>query len=112
MEGAPTRSGQTPHLTRRPRRKIHLAVDERTGQMLAQQLTDKHLEDACQLPALVQQVQQMGIKVSKTGADGSYDTFDTYQYVTQAQIEPIIPPSVHAAWWVDQHDVLLDHPRN
>ena len=80
MEGGPARSGQTPHLTRRPRRKIHLAVDERTGQMLAQQLTHQDVEDASQLPALVQQVQQRGTKVSRTGADGSYDTFDTYQY--------------------------------
>ena len=64
------------------------------------------------LPDLVQQVQQTAIKVSKTGADGSYDTFDTYQYLIKAEIEPIIPPPMNAAWWVDQHDVLLDHPRN
>ena len=28
------------------------------------------------------------------------------------QIEPIIPPRMNAAWWVDQNDVLWDHPRN
>jgi hypothetical protein len=46
------------------------------------------------------------------GADGAYDTFDTYQSLGKAQIQPIIPPRMNAAWWVDQHDVLLDHPRN
>jgi len=97
---------------RRTWRKLHLAVDEQTGQILAHRLTDKDTDDACQLPDLVQQVQQRGIKVNKTGADGSYDTFDTYQYLIKAQIEPIIPPRMNAAWWVDQHDVLLDHPRN
>jgi hypothetical protein len=97
---------------RRTWRKIHLAVDEQTGQILAQQLTDKETDDASQVPELVRQAQQTGVKVSKTGADGSYDTFDTYQYLIKAQIEPIIPPRLNAAWWVDQHDVLLDHPRN
>jgi hypothetical protein len=97
---------------RRTWRKLHLAVDEQTGQILAHRLTDKDTDDASQLPDLVQQVQQTGIKVSKTGADGSYDTFDTYQYLIKAEIEPIIPPRMNAAWWVDQHDVLLDHPRN
>jgi hypothetical protein len=27
-------------------------------------------------------------------------------------MEPIIPPRMNAAWWVDQHNELLDHPRN
>jgi len=66
---------------RRTWRKIHLAVDEQTGQILAQRLTDKDTDDASQLPDLVQQVQQRAVKVSKTGADGSYDTFQTYQYL-------------------------------
>jgi len=50
--------------------------------------------------------------VSKAGADGSYDTFDTYRYLIKEQIQPIIPPRMNAAWWVDQNDKLLDHPRN
>jgi len=94
---------------RRTWRKLHLAVDEKTGQILAQRLTNKDTDDASQLPDLVQ---QSGVKVNKTGADGSYDTFDTYQYLIKAQIEPIIPPRMNAAWWVDQNDTLLDHPRN
>jgi hypothetical protein len=95
---------------RRTWRKLHLAVDEKTGQILAQQLTDKDVDDASQLPTLVAEVQQTGMQVSKAGADGSYDTFDTYEYLIKAQIEPIIPPRMNAAWWVDQHDTLLDHP--
>jgi hypothetical protein len=97
---------------RRTWRKLHLAIDEKTGQILGQRLTDKDTDDASQLPELVQQVQQTGVQVSKTGADGSYDTFDTYQFLIKARIEPIIPPRINAAWWVDQHNELLDHPRN
>lgn len=97
---------------RRTWRKLHLAVDEKTGQILSQRLTDKETDDASQLADLVAEGQKMVARVSKVGADGSYDTFDTYQYLIKAQIEPIIPPRMNAAWWVDQHDVLLDHPRN
>lgn len=89
-----------------------MAVDEKTGQILAQQLTDKDTDDASQVPALVEEVQQTGVQISKAGADGAYDTFDTYQYLIKAQIEPIIPPRTNAAWWVDNNDALLDHPRN
>jgi hypothetical protein len=97
---------------RRTWRKIHLAVDEQTGQIMAHQLTEKETDDASQLPELVEKIQQTGVQVNKVGADGSYDTFDTYQYLIKGQMEPIIPPRMNAAWWVDQHDVLLDHPRN
>lgn len=97
---------------RRTWRKIHLAVDEKTGQILAQRLTDKDIDDASQVPDLIEEVHQTGLKVNKVGADGAYDTFDTYQSLIKAQIEPIIPPRINAAWWVDQQDGLLDHPRN
>jgi len=97
---------------RRTWRKLHLAVDEKTGQILAQRLTEKDIDDASQLPELVQEVSNTGLKVHKVGADGAYDTFETYQSLIKAQIEPIIPPRTNAAWWVDKDDVLLDHPRN
>lgn len=93
-------------------RKLHLAVDEQTGQIMAHQLTEKQTDDASQLPELVEKIQQRGVQVNKVGADGSYDTFDTYQYLIKAKMEPIIPPRMNAAWWVDPHDVLLDHPGN
>jgi hypothetical protein len=97
---------------RRTWRKLHLAVDEKTGQILAQRLTVKESDDASQLPALVEEVHYSGLQVKKVGADGAYDTFDTYQCLIKADIEPIIPPRENAAFWVDQADVVLDHPRN
>jgi hypothetical protein len=97
---------------RRTWRKIHLAVDEKSGQILAQRLTVKETDDASQLPDLVADVRKTGLEVKKVGADGAYDTFDTYQSLIKADIEPIIPPRENAAWWVDKADVVLDHPRN
>ena len=46
------------------------------------------------------------------GADGAYDTFDTYQCLMKAGIEPIIATRENAAFWLDQADLVLDHPRN
>jgi len=97
---------------RRTWRKLHLAVDEKSGQILAQRLTDKDINDASQLVDLVEDVRQAGIEVKKVGANGAYDTSEVYQSLIKDQIEPIIPPRENAAWWVDQNDGLLDHPRN
>ena len=99
MESASARSGQ-----------LHLAVDEQRGQIMAHQLTEKETDDASQLPELVEKRQQRGVEVNKVGAQGSYDTFHTYQYLIKGQMEPIIPPPMNAACWVDQPDLLLDHP--
>ena len=109
VESTPARRRQTPYLTRRARGKIHLAVDEKTGQILAQRLRVKQSDDAWQLPDLVSEVRQTGLEVKKVGADGAYHT---YQNLIKAHIEPIIPPRENAAWWVDKTDLVIDHPRN
>ena len=59
---------------RRTWRKLHLAADEKTGEILAQMLTDNKTDDASVLPALIEQVEKEGVKIDKTGADGAYDT--------------------------------------
>jgi len=56
-------------------RKLHWAVDEQRGQIMAHQLTEKETDDASQLPELVEKILQRGVQVNKVGADGSYDTF-------------------------------------
>jgi transposase len=93
-------------------RKIHLAIEEKTGQILSQRLTHKDTNDASQLPELVQEVQQAGVGVQKVGGDGAYATWECYQILKKVQVQPMIPPRENAALWVDQQDILLDHPRN
>jgi hypothetical protein len=97
---------------RRAWRKIQLAVDERTGEILAQVLTDNKTDDAAVLPDLMDGVEAEGIRVNKTGADGAYDTIACWQTLIDRGIEPIIPPRENAVYWLDENDVLLDHPRN
>ena len=97
---------------RRTWRKLHLAADEKTGEILAQVLTDNKTDDACVLPTLIERVEKEGIKIGKTGADGAYDTTECWEILIEKSIEPIIPPRENAVYWGDVDDQIGDHPRN
>ncbi len=93
-------------------RKIHLGVDERTAEITAQLLTDNETDDAAVLPDLVLDTLMRGVDVSKVGADGAYDDYHCWDTLTEAEIEPVIPPRKNAAYQVDGNGVPTDHPRN
>lgn len=77
--------------SRRTWRKLHLAVDADGGMIVAQVLTDQHMDDPSQVGPLLDQVEE---EIRKVTADGAYDGAPTYQ--TSAQhgddIEVVIPP--------------------
>ena len=77
--------------SRRTWRKLHLAVDAKTGMIVAQVVTDQHTDDPSQVGPLLAQVEG---KVTKVTADGAYDGVPTYRTIAQygAEIEVIIPP--------------------
>ena len=97
---------------RRTWRKIHLALEEKTGEILAQVLTDNKTDDASVLPTLIEQIEAEGVKIGKTGADGAYDTTECWEMLISKNIEPIIPPRENAVYWGDENDQIGDHPRN
>ena len=97
---------------RRTWRKLHLAADEKTGQILAQVLTDNKTDDASVLPTLIEQVQKEGIKIGKTGADGAYDTTECWEILIEKSIKPILPSRENAVYWGDVNDQIGEHPRN
>src|SRR5215217_2032149 len=78
---------------RRSWRKLHLAVDAETGEIVASVLTSKEAGDAGQVPVLLEQVQG---KIASVMADGAYDSEPVYQAITalQSQAPPsiVIPP--------------------
>ena len=55
---------------RRSWRKVHLAYDESTHQVLAISLTDNGIDDASMLEPLLEQVP---LSINKVAADGAYD---------------------------------------
>ena len=97
---------------RRTWRKLHLASDEKTGEILAQVLTDNKTDDASVLPTLIEKTQKEGIEIGKTGADGAYDTTECWELLIEKSIEPIIPPRENAVYWGDVGDQIGEHPRN
>jgi IS1 family transposase len=72
---------------RREWRKLHLAVDPKTQEIVAQVLTSSRTGDATQVEPLLNQVPQ---PVDKLYADGGYDHWGVYQALAQRQIAPII----------------------
>jgi Transposase DDE domain len=83
--------------TRRSWRKLHLAIDAGTGEIVACVLTDNAANDAGQVPALLE-----GLKgeIASVVADGAYDGEPVYQAIAGHQPDPptdvAIPPRASA----------------
>ena len=77
--------------TRRSWRKLHLGVDAVTGQIVAAALTNKEVDDAAQLGALLDQTTR---SVASVTADGAYDQDGVYADVADRHPDAavIVPP--------------------
>jgi hypothetical protein len=90
-------------------RKLHLGVDEKTGIIHAQVLTENDIDDASQLEPMLGQIKQ---EIDKVGADGAYDKTKCWDILNELNIAALIPPREDAVYWVDEQGNLLDHQRN
>ena len=74
-------------------RKIHLAVDELTGDIAACDLTSKSARDAGRVPALLKQIDR---PISSAKADSAYDSFGVYKAIDEHTVgrspRVLIPP--------------------
>lgn len=96
---------------RRKWRKLHIGVDEKTGYIHAEKLTDNGEGDgdAQQTKELLDQVK---VPVDRFSGDGAYDTHDVWDDLEDREVEGIIPPQKNAVYWTDDDDNLLDIQRN
>lgn len=96
---------------RRTWRKLHLGVDEKTGFIHAQVLTEngKGDGDAQQVEKMLKQIKSI---IDKFSGDGSYDTLEVWDLLKEQGVQGIIPPQENAVYWVDEFDKLLDLDRN
>src|ERR687894_1625527 len=82
---------------RRTWRKLHLAVDPDTGEILASELTTTEEGDASQVGPLLGQIQG---PIASVTADGAYDGEPVYRAVAERQPDPmvavVIPPRASA----------------
>jgi hypothetical protein len=94
---------------RRTWRKVHVAYDEASNEVLAISLTANHIDDVSMLGPLLD---ELVLPISRVGADGAYDRTKVYAYLQARQIQPIIPPRSNAVMWTNQQGQLLAHARN
>ncbi|HCD1287444.1 TPA: IS5 family transposase [Vibrio parahaemolyticus] len=84
-------------------RKLHLAVDTSTHEVVAAELSLSNVTDAEVLPNLLKQTRRRIIEIS---GDGAYDTRDCHDAIRFKRAVPLIPPREGAAFWEN------GHPRN
>jgi len=74
---------------RRTWRKLHLAVDEKTGEILSEELTENGVHDGDMALPLVDQIED---EISQFSGDGAYDSHAIHDELEQRGIETTIPP--------------------
>lgn len=89
------------HLRKPPKnrnwRKLHLAVDEKTGEIVACDLTSKRAHDSTRAPALLKQIDR---PIASAKADAAYDKVAVYKAIenhsSARKPRVLIPPTKNA----------------
>jgi hypothetical protein len=78
-------------------RKLHLALDAGSGEIIAHVLTDQDAGDPLQVKALLDRID---VPTSQLTADGAYDGISTYDAVARHSCDAavVIPPRVNAVY--------------
>lgn len=74
---------------RRTWRKLHIAMDEATGEILASVATTSNVSDKEVLPILLKQIRG---EIGQVTADGGYDYRSCYEVIAQRRARAVIPP--------------------
>jgi hypothetical protein len=91
---------------RRTWRKLHLGVDETTGEIVAVVVSTNNVGDAEVLSDLLEQVDG---DIEQVSADGAYDSEGSYREITERGARPVIPPRKNAV--IAQHGNCKAPPR-
>jgi hypothetical protein len=91
---------------RRTWRKLHIGVDEATGEIVAAVASEASVSDDEALPDIVAQVPG---EISQVSADGAYDKRRCYEAIEERGAQAVIPPRRDAKIW--QHGNCAAPPR-
>ena len=98
---------------RRSWRKLHLAIDADTGEIVASALTENDADDIGAVPGLLEQVDG---EITSFIADGAYDGEPVYRAVARQQHDPppdvVIPPRASAVLSTDSTDQQSQRDRH
>lgn len=92
---------------RRTWRKLHLGVDEQTGEILAMMVTTNDVGDGQMLPDLLDQIEA---EIDQVSADGAYDHKQCYEAIRERKAKATIPPRRGAKIW--HHGNCKTEPHN
>lgn len=88
---------------RRTWRKLHLAVDVNTHDVISAEVSLVNVGDSEAFPTLLNPLRR---KVHSVSADGAYDTKKCHEVLQIKGCKPLIPPRKNAGYWEE------GHPRN
>ena len=94
---------------RRTWRKLHVGVDESTGEILAAVVTTNDFHDSEVLPDLLEATEA---DIDKVSGDGAYDKRRCYDALAERGAEPLIPPQKNAKIWQHGNSKAPPHPRD
>lgn len=95
---------------RRTWRKLHIGVDESTGDILMGEVTANGIADCEMLRPLLKQVSE---KIKQVSADGAYDKRICYETLNDLEIDKItIPPMKNARIWQHGNSKKEKHKRD
>lgn len=81
---------------RRTWRKLHLGVDEASGELVAAVVSTNSFKDSQVLPDLLAQVED---ELTQVSADGAYDSRNCYDAIRAREARAAIPPQKRAKIW-------------
>jgi IS5 family transposase len=81
---------------RRTWRKVHLGVDEASGEIVAAVVTTNNYHDSQILPDLLAQVEE---EIKQVSGDGAYDRRTCYDAMRARQAHAAVPPQHNAKIW-------------
>lgn len=94
---------------RRTWRKLHVGVDEATGEIHAATVTTNNHGDGQVLPDLLAQVES---KLSQVTGDGGYDDRQCYDAISERGARAVIPPQKGARIWRHGNSKAERHARD
>ncbi len=94
---------------RRTWRKLHLGVDEASGEILAPVVSTNNISDSEVLPQLLDAIPE---EIEQVSADGAYDTASCYDAIDQRRATAAIPPRRNARIWQHGDRKAPPHPRD
>lgn len=84
---------------RRTWRKLHLGIDEASGEILAAMVTTPATADSQVLEDLLHQVDDAGCRLEQVSGDGGYDARNCYDAIRERGARATIPPRKGAKIW-------------